>query len=62
LFWQSAVYKYEDWKTQSTVWRFVSMGVTTWSPTLQTEHTLRISENRVLRNISEAKAEKVAGD
>jgi hypothetical protein len=38
------------------------MGVRTWPPTLKTEHTLRISENRVLRNMSGAKTEKVAGD
>jgi len=38
------------------------MGVRTWSSTLETEHMLRISENRVLRNVSGAKAEKAAGD
>ena len=38
------------------------MGIRTLSPTLKTEHTPSISENRVLRNISGAKAEKVGGD
>jgi hypothetical protein len=35
-------------------------GCETWSLTLREEHGLRVSENRVLRRISETKMEEVA--
>jgi hypothetical protein len=36
-------------------------GCETWSLTLREEHTLRVSENRVLRRIFGPKREEVAG-
>jgi len=40
----------------------VLYGCETWSPTLQEEHRLRASENRVLRRIFGSKRDEVAGE
>ena len=37
-------------------------GCETWSLTLTDEHTLRVSENRVLRKIFEHKSDEVKGE
>jgi hypothetical protein len=44
-----------------TVILLVMYGCETWSLTLQEEHRLRVSENRVLRRIFGPKREEVAG-